>query len=69
MDFLSEAKDWRKFETNSETIALSGLLSLHNSENIRQAYISKYNLEQENIVIFVMITDKKMALACCEKLI
>ena len=43
IDFLSHKKNWKTFESNTE--------------EIRHAYKSKYNLERENQVTLLMITD------------
>ena len=55
--FPSQVKDWKKFESNNKSIALNILYVLHNTENIRHAYKSKYNLTRENQVILLMVTD------------
>ena len=57
IDFPSHSKDWKKFEQNSKSIALNILYVSHNTEKIRHAYKSKYNLTRENQVILLMITD------------
>ena len=49
----------KKFEQNSKTIALNTLFVPHNTEQIRQAYISKYNHKRDNQVILLMISDGK----------
>ena len=49
-NFPSYKRDWKKFESNKKSIA-------HNTEKIRHAYKSKYNLNCENQVILLMITD------------
>ena len=41
----------------NNSIALNILYAPHNTEKIRHAYKSKYNLTRENQVIFLMITD------------
>ena len=56
-DFLSHSKDWRKFESNNKSIAVNILYVPHNTEKIRHAYKSKYNLTPESQVILLMITD------------
>ena len=50
-------KDWKKFEQNNKTIALNVLFISHNTKQIRQACISKYNHELANQVILLMITN------------
>ena len=57
IEFPSHSKDWRKFECNNKTIALNILYVPHNTKQIRQAYISKYNNGRDNQVNLVMITD------------
>ena len=57
IEFPSHSKDWRKFECNNKTIALNILYVPHNTKQIRQAYISKYNNGCDNQVNLVMITD------------
>ena len=57
IDFPSRSKNWNKFEKNNKTIALNILYVSHNTVEIRHAYNSKYNLERENQVILLMITD------------
>ena len=55
----SHSKDWKKFESNKKSIALNILYVPHNTEKIRHAYKSKYNLMRENQVILLMIIDGK----------
>ena len=57
IDFASHGKDWKKFESNNKPIALNILHVPHNTEKVRHAYKSKYNLTRENQVILLMITD------------
>ena len=57
IDFPSDKKDWNEFEKNNKTIALNVLYIPYNTEEIRHAYKSKYNLGRENQVILLMITD------------
>ena len=52
----SNKKDWKKFEVNNKSIALNLLYVPDNTEKIRHAYKSKYNLECKNQVILLMIT-------------
>ena len=59
IDFLSRSKDWKKSESNNRSIALNILYVSHNTEKIRHAYKSKYNLTSENQVFLLMITDSK----------
>ena len=55
--FPSLSKDWRKFECNNKTIALNILYVPYNTKEIRQAYISKHNDEDDNQVNLLMISD------------
>ena len=57
IDFLSHSRDWKNFESSNKSVALNILYVPHNTEKIRHAYKSKYNLKRENQVIFLMITD------------
>ena len=57
IDFSSHSKDRKKFESNNISIALNILYVPHNTEKIRHAYKSKYNLTRESQVILLMITD------------
>ena len=57
IDFPSHGKGWKKFESNNKSIALNILYVPHNTEKIRHAYKSKYNLTRENQVILLMIPD------------
>ena len=56
IEYPSHSKDWRKFECNNKTIALNILYVPHNTKQIKQAYISKYNNERDNQVNLLMIT-------------
>ena len=57
IDFLSHRKDWKKIESNNKSVAFNILCVLHNTEETRHPYKSKYNLNRENQVILLMITD------------
>ena len=59
VDFPSDRKDWRKFESNNKSIALNILYVSHNTKEIRHAYKSKCNFNRENQVILLMTTDSK----------
>ena len=48
IDFPSHKKDLKKFELNNKSIALNVLYVPYNTEEIRHAYKSKYNLKHEN---------------------
>ena len=55
--FPSHQKDWKNFQSNNKAIPLNILYVPRNTEKIRHAYKSKYNLKRENQVILLMITD------------
>ena len=57
--FPSHKKDWEKFELNTKSITFDILYIPDNTKEIRYSYKSKYNLERENQVILLMITDSK----------
>ena len=57
INFPSDQKDWKEFESNNKSIALNVLYVPHNTKKIRHAYKSKYNLKRKNQVILLMITD------------
>ena len=57
INFLSHGKDWKKSESNNKSIAPNIFYVPYNTELIRHAYKSKYNLTRENQVILLMIMD------------
>ena len=57
-DFSSHQRDWENFEQNNTLVVLNVLFVSHNSEEIKLAYISKYNYKHKNQVILLMINDK-----------
>ena len=59
ISFPSRKNDWKKFESNNKSIALNILYVPHNTEKMRHACKSKYNLERENQVVLLMISDSK----------
>ena len=59
MDFPSDKKDWKKFESNNKSIAFNILYVPYNTKEIRHAYKSKYNLNRENQVVLLMIIDSE----------
>ena len=61
-EFPSYTKDWKKFEQNNKTIALNILFVPFNTEEIRPAYISKYNNKRCNHENLQMITDIKIGI-------
>ena len=52
-------KDWKEFETNNKWITLSVLFISQKTKEIKQAYISKYNLEHANMLILLMIANSE----------
>ena len=59
IQFSFDQKDWNKFETNNESIALNILHIPHNTKNIKHCYKSKFNSIREHQVTLLMITDGK----------
>ena len=59
ISFPSHQKDCKKLELNIKSIALNILYVPCNTEEIKHAYVSKYNTNCENQVIPLMITDGK----------
>ena len=59
IDFSSQGKDWKTFKSNNKSIALNILYVFHNTEKIRHAYKSKYDLTRGNQVILLMLSDGK----------
>ena len=57
--FPSHQKDRKNFESNNKSIALNTLYVSHNTEEIKNAYVSKYNTNHENQIILLVITDDK----------
>ena len=57
IEFPSHSKDWKKFEQNNKTLALNILYVPYNTNEIKQAYISKYSNERDSQVNLLMITD------------
>ena len=53
---FSSHRNWTKFESNNESIALNILYVPDNTKEIRHVHKSKYNLKRENQVILLMIT-------------
>ena len=56
IEFPSNSKDWKKFESNNKSIALNILYVSHNTEKIRHGYKSNHNLKRENQIILLVIT-------------
>ena len=50
-------KNGKKFELNNKSILLNILYIPHNTEEMKHAYMSKYNTIRENQVFLLMITD------------
>ena len=57
INFPANRKDWNEFEKNNRSIALNILYVPYNTAERRHAYKSKHNLNCENQVILLMITD------------
>ena len=57
MNFPLQREYFKKFESNSKSVALNILFMPYNTEKIRLAYKSKYNFKHKNQVILLMITD------------
>ena len=57
IDFPSTGKDWKKLESNNESIALNILYVPHKTGKISLAYKAKHNLTRGKQVILLMITD------------
>ena len=57
--FRSNKVDWNEFEKNEKAIAVNILYAPYNTEEIRHAYKSKHNLNCENQIILLMMTDGK----------
>ena len=55
IDFPPHSKDWKNFESNNKSIALNVLYVPHNTEEIRHAYKSRYNVNRKNQVILLII--------------
>ena len=58
-DFPSHKEDWKKFESNNKSIALTIFYVSHNYKEIRHAYASRHNLNLENQVILLKIREGK----------
>ena len=60
IDFPSHRKDWKKFESNNKSIALNILYTSYDTEEIRHAHKSKYNVKHKNQVnLLMIIVDEK----------
>ena len=59
IEFSSHSKDWRKFEQNNKAIALNILYLPSNTEEIRPAYISKYNNKRDHQINLLMISNNE----------
>ena len=57
--FLSNKKSWKMLESNNKSTALNILDVSYNSKDSRHAYKSKHNLNRENELIGLMITDSE----------
>ena len=59
INFPSNQKYWKKFQSNNKSIALNSLYVPHSTKDIRHFYKSKFNLTREHQVILLMISDGK----------
>ena len=57
IDFLAGIKEWKRFEKNNETNALTILQVPHDEIKITHAYNSEYNQTRKNQIVLLMITD------------
>ena len=56
---LSYRKNWKKFELSNKLVTVKILYVPYNIEEIKHACKSKYDLQHENQVILLIITDDK----------
>ena len=59
IDFPSHRQDWKSLKSNNKLIALNILYVSHNTKEIRHSYKSKDNLNRQNQVIHLMVTDSE----------
>ena len=57
IEFPATSKDWEKFEQNNESVALNNLYVPYKTKKISLAYKSKHNLNREEQVILLMISN------------
>ena len=57
IEFPATCKDWKKIEQNNELIALNVLFVHRGTKNISLAYKTKHNLNREEQVILLMISN------------
>ena len=57
IEFPATSKDWKKFERNNESIALNVLYVSYKIKKISFAYKSKHNLNREEKIILLMISN------------
>ena len=57
INFSSNQKIWKKFESNNKSIALNISYIPHNTKDIKYTYKSNFNLTREHQVILLMISD------------
>ena len=67
-DFSSHKRDWENFEQNNVSIAINVLFSSKDSEEITLLYKSEYNLQRENKVLLLMISNDHYYFAVKSKL-
>ena len=56
-DFLSHERDWENFEQNNESFALNVLFASQDREETTLLYKSEHNLERENKMLLLIISD------------
>ena len=74
IELPSYSKDRKKFEQNNKSIALNIVFVPYNTNQIRQGYISKYNIERDIQLILLMITNDDenwdyIAIKCLSRLL
>ena len=57
INFLTNRKDWNRFEVNNKNVALNILYVPFNTKKNEIAYKSKYNLVRDNQIILLMISN------------
>ena len=63
IEFPSNAKDYKKFEKNNNTIALNILYAPFNTRQIRPSYISKHNHKRDNLLMITSNSKNRHYLA------
>ena len=57
INFPSNQKDWKNFESNNKSIAPNILYTPHNTKDIRHANKPKFNMTRKHRVILLMISN------------